>query len=73
MDNPNRGMLGILACREINDPRKILKRSSDKAKIGKYIIVLEDKDLEKLVKLRLGEDREEVDDYMEKKLNEIID
>ena len=66
-------MLGLLTCRKINDPKKILSRSQDKSKNDKYIIVLEDKDLEKLVRLKLKEGREDVDDYMEKKLNDIID
>jgi hypothetical protein len=67
-------MLGILACRKNEDHDKVIERSQKKTKAGKYIIVLEDKDFEKLAKLKLDqEDDEKIDDFMENKLDEIID
>jgi len=73
MDNPARSMLGIICCREIKDKKRILARSHSKISSGKYIIVLEDKDLERLVKLKLEDNIEEINDFMERKLIEIID
>lgn len=73
LDNPVRGMLGIIACRHINNKKRILEKCWDKKKNNKYVIVLEDKDLERLVRLRIREDREGIDDYMVDKLNQVID
>lgn len=73
LDNPDRGQLGILACREIKNSAKVLKHCKEKMRGKKCLIVLEDKDFEELVKLKLGDKDKTVDDYMEKKLDNIID
>ncbi len=72
MDNPARGMLGIIACREIANRDKVVKRAQAKTPAGKYILVLEDKDFEKLVKLKINDGDETVNDFMERRLNEVI-
>ena len=73
LDNPDRGQLGILACREIKDHERVLKHCREKIKGKKCLIVLEDKDFEQLVKLKLEDKDKTVNDYMEEKLDEIID
>ena len=71
--NKIRGMLGILVCRMITDKEKVIKHCQDRLKDDKYIIVLDDDDMEKLVKLKIEEGNEAIDDFMENKINEIVD
>lgn len=68
-----KGLVGLLVCRNIEDKSNMLKhckgRLNDK---GEYIIVLDIKDLEKLVRLRIQKDDEAIDDYMYKKIEAIV-
>src|SRR2546422_758021 len=73
LDNPERGQLGILTCRKIIDRKKVLEHCQEKFKIRKCLIVLCDKDLIQLVKLKFAGGEDTVDDFMEEKLDEIID
>jgi hypothetical protein len=73
LDSPDRGMLGFIACRHIDKTQKIFERCRDKRRNRKYIIVLEDRDFQRLIRLRIREEREAIDDYMVGRINELID
>ncbi len=73
LDNPERGQVGILACRKIVDRARVLEHCRAKFRIRKCLIVLDDKDFVKLVKLKLAGGEHTVTDYMEMKVDEIID
>lgn len=55
----NRGNLGFILCRSIDDPDKLLKRCQDLAKTGKaFIMVFDDNDLFTMLEARkMGDDR----------------
>lgn len=70
---PNRGMFGILVCRKILNKSETIKHCKDRLEKGEWIIVLDDEDLRKLANIKLEEGDEGVDDYMENKIDEIVD
>lgn len=70
--NDTRGLLGLLVCREIRDRAKVLKHCQDRLKAHVYLIVLDDEDLKNLSRKKL-DSNEAVDDYMEDKLEKIVD
>jgi len=70
---PGRGMFGMIVCRGNDDPKGALKRCRDARKRNLTIIVLEDADVEALLRLRLKGDMAAIDDYLEDKLLEVID
>ncbi len=70
---PQRGMFGILVCRKINNKENTLRRCMSKFSKNEYIIVLEDKDIENLVRLKVHDGNEGIDDYVYKKIEEIVD
>jgi hypothetical protein len=65
-------MFGILVCRRLDDKKKIIERCRDKLRQYKYIVVLDETDFEKLVYEKIKRGNESVDDYMELKLEEVI-
>lgn len=68
-----RGMFGILLCRTIENREKMIQRCKDVMHDRKgYIIVLEDNDMEYLLKLKEKKDEEKIDQFMNQKLDEII-
>ncbi|MDO8460201.1 MAG: hypothetical protein Q7S74_03770 [Nanoarchaeota archaeon] len=70
----DRGVLGFLLCRNKKDKTKILKHCQDRKKGGKYIIVLDDKDVVELANYKLNdEDSSAINDFVENKIKEIID
>lgn len=69
--NNVRGQFGILICREIKDIDNIKKRQDDAIKKKEYVIVLEDTDIEKLVKYKLKNKEEEIDDFLEEKFKRL--
>ncbi len=74
--SPDRGMLGFLLCRDKKDKQKVISHCKDRYKGGnnKFIVVLDDKDLEGLAKFKLNdEDNNSINDFVEKKIKEIID
>lgn len=73
LDNPNRGQLGILTCRNIQDKKRVIKHCKEKLMNEKCLIVLEDSDFEELIDLKLEEGDDAINDFMENKLDEIID
>jgi len=70
--NYTRGLLGLLVCRETRDKAKVLKHCQDRLKDHKYLIVLDDVDLKNLSRKKLSSN-EEVDDYMDDRLEKIVD
>ena len=65
--NKVRGQFGIVVCRTTKNKEKLRDRLNDTIKDGKYIIVLEDEDILKLIQMKLSGDEEEIDDYIEDK------
>ncbi len=68
-----RGMFGILICRTIENKEKMIQRCKDVLhdRDG-YIIVLEDIDIVKLLKLKEQKKEDEIDQFLNEKLDEII-
>ena len=74
--SPHRGQLGFLLCRDKIDKNEVLVHCRARYKGGKnnYIIVLDDSDLIKLANYKLNDDDDEsIDDFVEKKIIEIVD
>lgn len=68
-----RGMFGILLCRTIENKEKIIQRCKDVIHDREgFIIVLEDNDVECLLKLKEKKEEEKIDKFMNQKLDEII-
>lgn len=68
-----RGMFGILLCRNIENKNKIIQSCKDVLHDRKgYIIVLEDNDIESLLRLREKKDEKGIDKFMNDKFDEII-
>ena len=69
--NSMRGQLGILVCRRIGNRNKSIAMCKDRLKDSKYIIVLDDSDLAALWQKK-SKGNEQVDDYMEEELAELV-
>jgi hypothetical protein len=68
-----RGVFGILLCRSIDDKQKMIERCKDVVNDRKgFIIVLEDKDIITLLKLKDQQDEQAIDNLFTKKLDELI-
>jgi hypothetical protein len=68
-----RGKFGILVCRKIDDPEKLLKRLQDVVNNTEgVIIVLDDSDIANLLDLKAKDQSEEIDVYLESKLKPIL-
>lgn len=70
--NRIRGQFGILTCRKISNANKAKKRQENIAKDEKYVIILVDSDIEKIVKWKLKGEEEKIDDHLEKKFKKLI-
>lgn len=71
--DPLRGQLGLLVSRKGGNRERSIKHCRDRVvRKNQYIVPLDDKDLEALSELKL-KSNEDVDDYMEERLEEIID
>lgn len=73
--NQDRGMLGFLLCRDKKDEKVVLSQCRDKYKnrVNKFVIVLDDTDLEKLVDFKLNLDDDfKINEFIEKKVKDII-
>lgn len=74
--NPERGMLGFLLCRDKKDEEIVLKHCKDRHKGGtrKFIIVLDDKDLQALAGYKLNDDDDtNINNFIDRKIKQIID
>jgi hypothetical protein len=68
-----RGRFGILLCRSIHDKQTMIQRCKDVMNSGHgYILVLDDKDISKLLKYREAGNDKDIDDFMSGKLDELI-
>ena len=68
-----RGMFGILVCRTISNRRHSLKKCRFiHEHQHKYVVVLDDNDMSTLVHLK-PKGNDTIDDYMEKRIDELID
>ena len=72
--NQKRGRVGILTCRQVQDPDLMLKRCRDVVNDGDkcLIIVLEDRDICAMLDFATANKRKNIDDYMEDKLKGIL-
>jgi len=67
-----RGMLGFLICRHIENKEQLIARCRDMLRQGKYILVLEDKDIFQLARLRANNRQEAIDDYLDALLRQLV-
>lgn len=68
-----RGKFGIIVCRTIEDRAKVLKHCLDIVNDRReFVIVLDDDDIEHLLKLRAARDYEGIDSFMDDKLRELL-
>lgn len=70
--NKIRGQFGIICCREIKNKRKLKDRLNDAIKKEEYIVILEDKDILKLINLKLKGKEDEIDEYIEEHFKRLI-
>lgn len=72
--NRKRGCVGILTCRQIRDRALMLKRCRDIVNDGQkhVIIVLDDGDICTMLNFAASEKRNEIDEYMEDRLKDIL-
>lgn len=66
-----RGKFGVLICRDKKDENEVLRQTKDRKKKG-YVIVLDDKEMLKLIKLRFDEGESAIDEYFEKKMKKFL-
>jgi len=71
--NAGRGLFGLLVCRRNDDQEAVVARCRAARKDGKTLIVLEDADILQLLRRRLAGKADEIDDYLEDKLLQVID
>lgn len=70
--NDRRGVFGIVVCRSIQDYDDMLGHCIDRLEHNKFIIVLCDEDIKKLIKLMLQKDENGINLLFENKLKELI-
>lgn len=68
----NISMFGILVCRSIQDKKKIMKQCKDIKQEGKYVMVLCDSDINKMINYYKEERFDQIDNYMRDKFDELI-
>jgi hypothetical protein len=68
-------MFGILICRQIFDKKKLLLKQRDVltgTTDHKFIILLDDKDITKMIHYKLKNDMKKIDDLLTVKLDELL-
>jgi hypothetical protein len=70
--NKIRGQFGILVCRHFKDWATATIRQGVLAKNGCYVIILVDDDVKKLVKFKLSNQLDEMDQYIEEKFKPLV-
>jgi len=71
--SPRRGMFGILICRSVEDKQLLLQRRRDAVHENKgFIIVLDDTDIENLLKMRDVTDEPGIDAFLKAKFDQLI-
>ncbi|MDR1196861.1 MAG: hypothetical protein LBL08_01115 [Candidatus Nomurabacteria bacterium] len=72
--SPERGRLGFLAIRKVDNRKKLIQRCGALAKDGHgYIIPITDEDVIQLIEFKRSKDNKSMDDFLEERLKEIID
>ncbi len=68
-----RGRFGILVCRSVVDKARMLQRCRDVMHDQRgFVMVLDDSDIEALLKCRIERDRKAIDRYLDQKFSELI-
>jgi hypothetical protein len=70
--NKSKGKFGVLVFRGTDDKQDLLRRSQDFLEDDKYIVALDDADLLKLLNLRRRGADEDIVDFMDNKLKDLI-
>ena len=71
--NDKRGRFGIIVCRSIKNKSRLISRCKDLLNDNKnYVIVIDDEDLIKLLEFRDKNNEKAIDEYLEKKIDELI-
>ena len=69
--NKIRGQFGIVVCRKIVDTGKAKDRQNDLIKDEKYVIVLTDADIKKIVNFKIKEAEDEIDEFLEEQFKKL--
>lgn len=74
--NNRRGNFGIIVCRKILDSKRILVSCRDLIRENpgseKFVIVLDDEDIEKLIEFKIENKDGKIDDFLDEKYKELI-
>jgi len=71
--NNKRGTFGVLVCRTVQDKETMFKRCKDIAQDNRgYVIVLDDIDVEALLRLRAKNEHRGLDDYIDDKFRRLV-
>ena len=54
--NDERGKAGVIVCRNIDGPDRVLRRQKDYLKKGEHVFILQDKDIEEMLEARANSD-----------------
>ena len=69
--NENRGHFGMLICRSVKDEHRVILRCRTYLP-NNYVLVLTDDDIFELLEHSRQHDQSELDDFMDKKLRQIL-
>ena len=69
--NQNRGHFGILVCRNVSDKNAVISRCKTYLSTN-YILVLTDDDIFELLEYSREKNYNDIDDFMDKKLRELL-
>jgi len=74
--NKRRGMFGIIVCRKIENQQSVLNHCRDLVRENpeaeKYVLVLDDIDIESMIKFKLQNKEEEIDRLLDEKYKKLI-
>lgn len=69
--NKTHGNFGILTYRKVKDKKKLLERCKQSVKDDKYIISLDDDEIIDLLKYKLSNQEESIDEFMDEKFKKL--
>ena len=70
--SPNRGQMGIIACRSVNDMTKLISRCSDTYKDSRGLIIpLVDEDFYTLLQYKAERNEQAIDDFIQERFHSI--
>lgn len=70
--NNIRGQFGIIVCRKIRNFQNIKTRQITLAKDNKYVIILDDSGIKKIVEWKIKNEDNQINDYLEARFKELI-